>query len=164
VDPDLVRAARLELDGDEARTRERLENAVSRDRVLAALPRSGDRAPPQVAVARQRRVEDARRRRQALHDGNVLPFDLVTLEALLKKPQSLPRAREHQRPGRFAVEPVHHPHVGPAAVAVLQVERDARSSVSFSRSAVGTASSPAGFSTTIKSASSWSTGSRVRTL
>ncbi len=126
VDSDLMGAPRLELDGDERRTRERLENAVPRHGALAPLARPRHRAPPEVAVAREGRVEDAGRRRCSFHDRDVLAFDLVALEALLQKSERLARPGEDQSPGGLAVEPVDDADVRPPAVPVLQVERDAR--------------------------------------
>ena len=118
---DLVRAAGLEPDGDEARPGQDLERPVPRHGAEALLAGAGDAAPPVATVADEVRPELAGGREAARDERDVFPLDRVALEELLQRPERLPAAGEEERPGGLLVQAVHHAHVGPPAIAVLEV-------------------------------------------
>ena len=106
VHPDLVRAARFELDLEEARVGERLERRVMRHRRLAV---ARDRELPVVpGMAADRPLDRARERiRVPLHDRVVDLVDLALLERALQLAVGPLALRDDHEPARAGVEPVH---------------------------------------------------------
>ena len=148
VHANLVRAARLQPDRDEAWPPQSLESPVARD---GALPRCPARATPGGGRSRRSRTrssEGADRRAAPLDDRDVLALDLVRAEAVLQEVESLARAGEDERPRTCPCRGGARRRRRAAAGSGAAGSRDAReSSVSLSRSAVGTARRPAGLST-----------------
>ena len=109
VHADLVRAARLQLQAQQARAR-RAARASSKCVTAGALAAAADRhAADVVAIAADRRVDRAAARgRAAAHERDVLALDLARAHLLAERRVGLVAAREHEQAGGVAVEPVDH--------------------------------------------------------
>ena len=108
VHADLVRAARLELEVQQARARQRLgQLEVRHGRALGAA--ADGHAADVVAVAPDRRVDRAPARgRAAAHERDVLALDPARAHLLAERRVGLVAARQHEQARGVAVEPVDH--------------------------------------------------------
>ena len=103
---DLMRTARLQAQAQQARARERLAQLEMRDG--GPLAAAADRhAADVVAIAADGRVDGAAARgRPSAHQRDVLALDRPRAHLLAQRGEGLVAAREHEQPGRVAVEPV----------------------------------------------------------
>jgi hypothetical protein len=121
VHTNLVRSASLELDGDERRESQPLENAIASHRALSLLAAAGDAASPVPGIAHEVGVEGAATLEVSFDQRHILSLDAVIVKEVLKKMQRLPIAGEDERARGVAIEPVDDESHRPAPVAMVQV-------------------------------------------
>ncbi len=126
VNADLVCAPRLELNRDQRSPPGPLDRPVSRHRAPSLLPAPSHAAAALSRIPDQIRIEDAEAGQSPLHQRHVLPFDAMRSKEILEKPKRFPVAREDDRSGRVAVDPVNDEGDRPPAIAAVKVVEDSR--------------------------------------
>src|SRR5438034_11228139 len=122
--PDLPAAAGLKLDLDERRVAVAFQHAVVADGRLAAAA-VARRPHAKAAVLDQARLERARvGPHDAFDAGDVHALGRPRLELLLERVLDAAGAREDERAGGLAIEPMHHEHAA-AAPRLLPVTQQA---------------------------------------
>ncbi len=124
VNPDLMRASRLEPRQHEARPRKPLERPKVRDRPPPRLAGTRD-APAPAGFPHEVGVVGALVGRVSGDDRDVLALDGVLAKARLEKVQGGAVSGEGHRARGLLVDPMQDARVGPSPVAMLQVEEDA---------------------------------------
>jgi len=121
VHANLMRPSRLELDRDEGRGAEPVENPVMCDGAPSLLARFCDAAPTVASVPNEIGVEEAVLRESASDERDVLALDVMSAKESLQIMEGLAVARENERPGRVAVQPMNHEREWATRVPMMQV-------------------------------------------